>query len=78
MFIMVNRKEVTQVIGYRLKQTRKAKHMTQTELAELSGVSRMTIAQIERGATETTSSAVVVKLAKALGVTTDFLLCMEC
>ena len=66
------------MIGYRLKQTRKARNLTQTELADISGVSRMTIAQIERGATETTTSAVIVKLAKALGVSTDFLLCMDC
>lgn len=66
------------MLGQRLKEARKAKNLTQTELAELSGVSRMTITQIERGATETTTSAVIVKLAKALECTTDFLLCMEC
>lgn len=66
------------MLGQRLKEARKAKNLTQTELAELSGVSRITITQIERGATETTTSAVIVKLAKALECTTDFLLCMEC
>ena len=54
----------------RVKQYRKAAHMTQLQLAESSGVSRQTISDIEIGKHEPTIS-VALLLARALGVKVD-------
>lgn len=53
-------------MGFRLKEAREEAHMTQQELAEKSGVSRITIALIECGSQKDVLSSTVVKLAKAL------------
>ena len=52
----------------KLKEIRKSKNMTQEELAEKSGVSRATIANIERGAQVELLLGTVLKLANALEV----------
>lgn len=54
----------------RVKKYRKAAHMTQSQLAESSGVSRQTISDIEIGKHEPTIS-VALLLARALGVKVD-------
>lgn len=54
----------------RVKQYRKAAHMTQSQLAESSGVSRQTISDIETGKHDPTIS-VALLLARALGVKVD-------
>lgn len=54
----------------RVKQYRKAAHMTQSQLAERSGVSRQTISDIETGKHDPTIS-VALLLARALGVKVD-------
>lgn len=51
-----------------LKELRKGKNMTQEELAEKSGVSRVTIADIERGIIRSTTIGTLKKLADALDV----------
>lgn len=55
----------------RLKAARKAKHWTQQELADKSGVPQGTISKIERGDQETT--AYTIDLADALGVSATWL-----
>ena len=54
----------------KVKQYRKAARMTQSQLAERSGVSRQTISDIETGKHDPTIS-VVLLLARALGVKVD-------
>lgn len=52
-----------------LANIRKSKHMTQKELAEISGISRATISAMENGVERNATSGTLVKLAEALGVT---------
>lgn len=58
-------------MGYKIKEARKAKNMTQEELAKKSGVSRGTISGLEDGSTRTTTTQTLVKLANALETTVD-------
>ena len=53
----------------KLKELREKRKMTQEELANTSGVSRTTIANIERGVETSTTIGTIAKLAEALGVT---------
>ena len=57
-------------IENKVKQYRKAARMTQSQLAERSGVSRQTISDIETGKHDPTIS-VALLLARALGVKVD-------
>ena len=54
----------------KVKQYRKAARMTQSQLAERSGVSRQTLSDIETGKHDPTIS-VALLLARALGVKVD-------
>ena len=58
-------------MGYRIKEVREAKKMTQEELAEKSGVSRGTISALENGAVRTTTTKTLVNIARALEVSVD-------
>ncbi len=58
-------------MGYKIKEIRESKHMTQDELAQKSGISRVTISAMENGVERNTTSRTLVKLAEALGVTID-------
>jgi len=62
-----------ETLGDRLRMYRAKKRMSQEELAKASGVSRQTIAKIETGAIKSSTSATVIKLAKALDVAMDSL-----
>lgn len=53
-------------MGKKLAQMRKKQGMTQAQLAEASGVSRSTIANMERGAQRVIKSKTLEKLAVAL------------
>lgn len=55
----------------RVKEYRERKNMTQLELSQKSGVSRVTISQIESGVKRNIPSRTLLKLAKALGTTID-------
>lgn len=55
-------------MGYRLKEIREQKGITQESLAAASGVSRATIAALEKGSERNTTSKTLAKLASALGV----------
>lgn len=56
---------------YRIREFRENIKMTQEELAEKSGISRATISALENGETRTTTTKTLIKLAHALGTTTD-------
>ena len=58
-------------MGYKMKEVREARKMTQEELAEKSGVSRGTISALENGSVRTTTTKTLFKLAKALGTSVD-------
>lgn len=66
------------MIGARIKETRKKLNLTQTELAEKAGVTRMTVVKLENGITADVSANTIVKIARALGTSTDYILCVEC
>ena len=61
----------------KLKQLRAERGMTQEELAEKSGVSRVTISMLEAGKQRVTKSTTLVSLADALNVSVGDLLCGE-
>lgn len=58
-------------MGYKIKEMREARKMTQEELAEKSGVSRGTISALENGTVRTTMTKTLVSLARALETTVD-------
>lgn len=60
-------------MGYKVRELREEKNMTQEELAEKSGVSRTIISGLENGTARATTTKTLLKLAKALGVTVDCL-----
>ncbi len=60
-------------IGRRIKAARKAKKLTQQELAELANLSTTYISSIERGA-KIPKLETLIMLANILNVTTDYLL----
>lgn len=62
-------------VGLNIKQLRQKLGMTQEELSELSGVSRVSIGNYERGDREPTVS-IAIAIAEALGVTLEELLCV--
>lgn len=61
------------MIGQRIRDLRKQKRMSQTELAKSAGVSQTTVTAWETGKAEPSSSA-VARLADIFNVTTDYLL----
>ncbi len=58
-------------MGYRIKEVREEKRMTQEELAIKSGVSRGTISALENGTARNTTSKTLLALATALETTVD-------
>lgn len=58
-------------MGYRLREVREEKAMTQEELEKESGVSRQTISAIENDNEYQAKSGTLLALAKALGTTVD-------
>ena len=65
-------------MGYRLKEVREERKMTQDELAEKSGVSRGTISAIENGTTRATTTKTLIALAQALGTSIESIFFVEC
>lgn len=64
-------------MGYRIKEVREEHGMSQTQLAEISGVSRATIWALETGKEKVTTTKTLNKLANALNVTVDELFYTE-
>ena len=60
-------------MGNNLRALRKARKMTQAELAQASGINRVAIAKYEAGKVEPGAKS-ILRLTKALGVSTDALL----
>lgn len=53
---------------YKIKEIREKKGMSQTELAEKSGITRATIWKLETSDAEMTTTKTLIKIANALGV----------
>lgn len=66
-------KEESKKLGNNLKTIRTAENITQSELAELLGVDKSFVSNIENGKNNPTLST-IANLARALGVTTKDLL----
>lgn len=60
-------------LGIRIKQCRKARHLTQEKLAELIDVSPHYIYEIEKGL-KCMSLPTLIDLSRALNISTDYLL----
>lgn len=56
-------------MGYRIREIREARGMSQMELSEKTGLARATIWRLETGEEETTTTKTLLKIADALGVT---------
>ena len=56
-------------MGYKIREVREAKKMTQEELAQKSGVSRGTISALENGTERSVLSGTLRKIAEALDTT---------
>jgi len=65
-----------ETVHERISETRKDKGFSQKKLCELAGITPTQLSRIESGTSETVSSDVLVKLAKALNVSSDYLLCL--
>lgn len=63
-------------IGERLKQQRQLRKFTQAELAKRAEVSQGLVARIETGKVKDPASSITLRLARALGVTADWLIGM--
>lgn len=60
-------------MGYKIKEVREEKNMTQDELSKKSGVSRGTISALENGTSRATTTKTLTKIARALDTTVDVL-----
>lgn len=58
-------------MAYKVKELRKKRGMTQEELEQKSGVSRVTISGLENGTERNTTTETLLKLASALDTTID-------
>lgn len=58
-------------MGYRIKEVREEKRMSQEELSAKSGVSRRIISELETGIRTSTTTKTLVAIATALGTTVD-------
>lgn len=56
-------------MGYKIREIREERRMTQEELAKKSGVSRPTIIALESGAVKDVKVSTLLKLANALDTT---------
>jgi transcriptional regulator with XRE-family HTH domain len=65
------------ILGKRVLLRRRDLNLTQKELAERTGISANTIARLERGGVQDLRGNAIVRLANALGVSTDYLLGRE-
>lgn len=66
------------MVGQRIRERRKELKMRQDELAEKTGISRVTISRIETCDDLNMTAFTAVRIADALGVSLDYLLCGKC
>ena len=66
------------MVGQRIRERRKELKMRQDELAEKTGISRVTISRIETGDDLNMTTFTAVRIAEVLGISLDYLLCGKC
>lgn len=59
-------KERSDKVGFKIKEYREEKKMSQSELARISNVSRTTINGLENGTIKVTTTETLLKIAEAL------------
>ena len=64
-------------LGKRLRQVRRRKDLTQEQLAAMAGVSPITISRMEQGNAAHAHACTLRDLARALDVSTDYLLGLQ-
>jgi|RhiMetStandDraft_8_1073273.scaffolds.fasta_scaffold33991_1 transcriptional regulator with XRE-family HTH domain len=64
-------------IAERVKHERERRRYSQVELAREAGISQALLSRIEAGTIAAPNANVIKGLARALWVTTDYLLCMD-
>ncbi len=65
---------LAKILADRVRQLREEKGWSQGQLTTYSGVSKGQVSKIEKGDRKYPSASVIMKLAKALDTTTDYLL----
>jgi len=68
------RDETVAIVKDRLKSARKTRDLRQKQLEEISGIPQNTISRIELGKNPEISTRTLAALARALGVSADYLL----
>ena len=63
-------------MGYRIKEIRKEKNMTQEQLCKKANVSRAIISYLETGKRTVTSTKTLMKIAEALGCSVADIFCV--
>lgn len=63
-------------LATRVKELREGKNWNQAQLAEKAGVTRSQVTRLESGETRNINLSFLIALAKAFGVSTDYLLCL--
>lgn len=63
-------------LATRVKELREGKNWNQAQLAEKAGVTRSQVTRLESGETQNINLSFLIALAKAFGVSTDYLLCL--
>ena len=66
------------MIGQRIREVRKSRKLTQAALADMAGISRVALVNIETGKSTDVNASTIVKIANALETSTDYLLCVKC
>ncbi len=64
-------------LGERVKYERERRRFSQEQLAQVAKISQGLLSRIEAGKTLAPNAEVIKRLARALWVTTDYLLCMD-
>lgn len=64
-------------MGYRIREEREKKNMTQEELSRASGVSRGTISALENGSSRATTTKTLMNIARALGISIEELILVQ-
>jgi transcriptional regulator with XRE-family HTH domain len=64
-------------LAERVKHERERRRYTQTELAKAADITQGLLSRIEAGKVQAPNADIIKRLARALWVSTDHLLCME-
>ena len=66
------------MVGEQIKSVRTELGITQKELADIVGISRVAMNRIENNIAPKTRAVTALRIARALNVSMDFLFCDEC